>query len=500
MKKWEKWFLMATITLVWVTGNIGVQAAPYEGDTGYGGGMVPAAAQEKENPAVLVSLNVVDADVRSVLTALARMGGANIVADSAVEGNITVRIQSLDFNTALDLVTKMKGLQYHRVGDVILVGKKGEVSQNFGSMHIFQLKYANPNTVLAAAALALGYTDSGAKAEAVSGAAVSKDATSRIDRQQEEKFFAESNRSVVNRLSVDKATNSLLFYGTQEEAGKIRSMLEKIDIPYQQVSLEAEVIALNKDASKNLGIEWDWSQAPQYPEYDVEYEDVTTTVTDSEKGTTYQLTSQVPRKTVKRKWSRGDGGDEEDGAFNGGIIGFGRTPEGYSYELYYSAKINALVTDGKASILARPNINTLNGREAVINIGGQVPVPKVTMNENTTTTEIEYKDTGIILRYTPQINEDGYITANVYTEVSSPQYVADLKAYRFNKRSADTVVRLRDGETMVIGGLIGSEESKAYSKIPFLGDLPIIGRFFSNVSNTKNESEVMIFLTARIVK
>lgn len=499
MNGWKKWY-MALVALVLIAECMTVQAAPYEGDAGYGGGIVPKAAQAKEEKTALVSLNVVDADVRSVLTALARMGGANIVADSAVEGKITVRIQALEFDTALDLITKMKGLQYHRVGDVILVGKKGEMSENFGTMHIFQLKYANPNTILTAASLALGYTEAGAKAEASAGVAASKDAAARIDRQQEEKFLAQSNQSIVNRLSVDKATNSLMFYGTQEEAGKIRTMLEKIDIPYQQVSLEAEVIALNKDASKNLGIEWDWSQGPQYPEYDVEYEDVTTTVTDSEKGTTYQLTSQIPRETVKRKWNRGDGGDDEDGAFSGGIIGFGRTPEGYSYELYYSAKINALVTDGKANILARPNINTLNGREAVINIGGQVPVPKVTMNENTTTTEIEYKDTGIILRYTPQINEDGYITANVYTEVSSPQYVADLKAYRFNKRSADTVVRLRDGETMVIGGLIGSEESKAYSKIPFLGDLPIIGRFFSNVNNTKNESEVMIFLTARIVK
>ncbi len=434
-----------------------------------------------------VSLNVVDTDVRDVLNSLARLGNANIVTDGDIKGNITIQIHSLDFDSALDLVTKMKGLTYHKAGDVILVGPKDNMSSNFGSMHIFQLKYANPSTVISAVSLALGYTESDAKtpastssSDSVSTSGTDGIATTKvIDRAKEESNLVQVNNGITNRLSIDKATNSLLFYGTDEEANKIAQMLTSIDIPYQQVSVEAEIIAINKDASKKLGIEWEWSKAPQYPEYD--------------------------KDGVKRQdWNgsssnSGDSGDSK-GPFTGGIVSFGRTPEGYSYEFYYAATINALVTDGKANILARPNIQTMNGREAIINIGGQIPIPTVTMNDNTTINTIEYKDTGIILRYTPQINPDGYITANVYTEVSSPVYVEDLKAYRFNKRSADTVVRLKDGETMVIGGLIGSEESKSYSKIPFLGDLPILGKFFSNHNNTKNESEVMIFLTARIIK
>lgn len=433
-----------------------------------------------------VSLNVVDTDVRDVLNSLARLGNANIVTDGDIKGNITIQINSLDFDSALDLVTKMKGLTYHKSGDVILVGPKDNMSSNFGSMHIFQLKYANPSTVISAASLALGYTKSDAKTvssdssnDTVATSGTDSIATTKIiDRAKEESNLVQVNNGITNRLSIDKATNSLLFYGTDEEANKIGQMLKSIDIPYQQVSVEAEIIAINKDASKKLGIEWEWSKAPQYPEYDKD---------------------GVTRQNWNGSSNSGDSGDSK-GPFTGGIVSFGRTPEGYSYEFYYAATINALVTDGKANILARPNIQTMNGREAIINIGGQIPIPTVTMNDNTTINTIEYKDTGIILRYTPQINPDGYITANVYTEVSSPVYVEDLKAYRFNKRSADTVIRLKDGETMVIGGLIGSEESKSYSKIPFLGDLPILGKFFSNHNNTKNESEVMIFLTARIIK
>ncbi|QJW48197.1 MFS transporter [bacterium BFN5] len=183
-----------------------------------------------------------------------------------------------------------------------------------------------------------------------------------------------------------------------------------------------------------------------------------------------------------------------------GTIRFGRSPGGYPYEMYYQFKINALVTDGKANVLAKPKITTINGKEAVINIGGEVPISVTTISDNTTTTSVEYKEAGIILKYTPRINADGYITATVHTEVSSPVYVEALKAYRFNKRSADTEVRLKDGETMVIGGLIGKEEAKNFSKVPFLGDLPILGSLFRNSNNTKNESEVVIFLTAHIVK
>ncbi|MBQ4494286.1 MAG: type II and III secretion system protein, partial [Selenomonadaceae bacterium] len=183
-----------------------------------------------------------------------------------------------------------------------------------------------------------------------------------------------------------------------------------------------------------------------------------------------------------------------------GIIKFGRSHEGYPFEFYYGARINALVTDGKAKILSRPNVTTIQGREAVINVGSSVPVPKVSSTNTSTTTSIEYRDAGIILRYTPRINSDGTITAKIHTEVSTPQYIPDMQAYRFNTRSAETTVTVRDGEPMIIGGLIGAEEAKSVSKIPFLGDLPILGALFRNHRKSKSESELIIFLTAHVLR
>ena len=433
-----------------------------------------------------VTMNIVDSEVREVLTSLASIGGVNIVADDSVNGKITVQLAGVSFQEALDIITKTKGLQYQTIGNTIIVGTKNNMSAGFGQLHVFHLKFANPDDVVNAAKLALGLGGSTESSSTENSTQTTTTSNTNNTNSTTSNNDGTTTAEISGNLTVDKATNSLLFYGTASEAQKIRVVLDQIDIPYEQVSLEAQVMSINKTDSKNLGIEWEWSKAPQYYE---EYTPEKITID----ATTGKTTSIEPAEITKRASSFNKG-------TTGGIISFGRSPDGLPYEFYYAAKINALINNGKANILSKPKITTINGKEATINIGGEVPIPTLTVSDNTTTTTYEYKETGIILKYTPRVNDDGYITAKIHTEVSTPTYDADTKAYRFNKRSADTQVRLKDGETMVIGGLIGSDESKVMSKIPFLGDLPILGRFFSNVNNSKNESEVIIFVTARIVK
>lgn len=415
-----------------------------------------------------VNMNVTNGEVRDVLSALAAVGGVSIVTDDSVTGKITIQLNDIPFDTALDIVTKAKGLNYQKLDNVIIVGSPDQMNRGFGQINIFKLQYAKAADVVNL--LGVIFKDGQSMQQGQQQAALTQPTQVSANNQANA-----NSQQTNNRLKVDDATNSLIFSGTPSEVEQIRKILAEVDIPYQQVSLEAQVVAISKDDAKNLGVEWEWSKAPNYPEY--EYNE------DTKRWT-------VTRKTLD--------GDENSSV--PGIISFGRTPEGFSYEMYYQFKINALVTNGKANILAKPKIMTINGKEAVINIGGEVPIPVTTISDNTTTTSIEYKEAGIILKYTPRINADGYITAAVHTEVSSPVYVEAMKAYRFNKRSADTEVRLKDGETMVIGGLIGKEESKSYSKVPFLGDLPILKSLFRNSNNTKSESEVVIFLTAHIVK
>lgn len=419
----------------------------------------------------LITLNVADEEVAPVLQSIARISGKNIAIDHSVRGQVTAQLREVPFETALDIITKLTGLSYQTVGDVIVVSPTHQLGKRFGELHIFRLNYAQAEDILPNLQMMYGEM-SAAKLSATTRLAVTDAAKTDVanrDSNARTETAAERVTTVgtkaADRWQVDRATNSIVFWGTTGEAEQIRKLLGELDIAYQQVALEAQVVALSKSASKSLGVEWQWSATPTWPE------------TTDDGGTT----------TVTRE-------------HHWGTIRFGKSPGGMPYEFYYQSKINALVTDGDAEILARPKITTINGREAVINIGDEVPIPVTTTQNDVTTSSIEYKKVGIILKYTPQINVDGQITATVHTEVSSPVLVSELKAYRFTTRSADTQVRLKDGETMVIGGLIGKEDTRSYSKVPGLSNLPIVGKLFQSTSRSKTDTEVVIFLTARIVK
>ncbi len=438
-----------------------------------------------------VTLHVVDADVRAVLASVAELGGVGLVLDDSVQGTITIHLDEVEPEEAFAMIAAADDLSLGETGGVAIITASRTGVQGLYRPYVFPVKYADLDTVSQAVALSLmPYDDNGA--------------STRVRETQRTPSASEDNADIHtvtreghgngrddSRILADPTTGSIVFYGTASEAKAAEKLIAALDQPPPQISLEAKVVSIDKNAAKELGVEWEWSRVPQYPEHRTDYETRRHTVQNAD-GSYTTVTEDVPRVTVRRSYTDGDGSVP-------GIIRFGRGPEGYPFEFYYGAKINALITDGKANLLARPNITTLQGREAVINIGGEVPVQTVSVTNSTTTTSVTYREAGIILRCTPRVGANGDITAKVHTEVSSPLYVASLSAYRFNKRSADTEVRLRDGETMVIGGLIGSEESKTLSKIPFLGDLPILGAFFRNVRTSKTDSEVMIFLTAKVV-
>ncbi|MBP2635090.1 MAG: pilQ [Firmicutes bacterium] len=428
-----------------------------------------------------VNMTVVNGEVRDVLTALADIGNINLVVDDTVSGSITIQLRDVSLETALELVTKTKGLTYQRFNNIIIVGTPEQIGRTFGNVHIFKLKYINSDAARGIATAVL-FSDKKRtmKPDLMSGNERQKSTEkgaikSGNTNEQKQADFADADR-----LSIDYATNSLIFYGTETEVAAIQNLLDKIDIPYQQIVLEAEVVAINKEDAKNIGIEWNWETTPQWP--DIEPEKVTALQNEQGGIVGYNV---EPGKVTRQS--------------RAGIIQYGRNPEGYPYEFYYQAKINALVSKGNAKVLAKPKITTIDGNKAQILIGERIPVLVDEVENGKTKTTIQYVDAGIKLIYTPRINADGQITAAVRTEVSSPTLVAEMKAYRITTREAETTVRLKDGETMVIGGLIGSQNSYSNKSVPFLKDLPILGALFKNTNTEKTDTEVMIFLTPRIV-
>lgn len=417
------------------------------------------------NTAQANSIDVAGADIRQVMTAIAVGGNLNLVLDDTVKGSVSVKLADLAPQEMIRIIAQSNNYTYDVRNGIIYISR--DSSQK------------------ALQSIRINYLDLDKAAQMVN-LLLEKGVLSNSDKKDGKKAD-DFNQKVI----IDKDENTLTFYATNEEYNKVRDFIRRNDTAPRQVSLEAKVTAVQNDAAKDLGITWEWSKFPQSPSHDITYDTITHTTQNSD-GSYSQTTDYLPVDEVQRSWNGSD--------LVPGVIRFGKGPEGYPYELYYEAKLSALISEGKANILARPNIMTVQGNEAVINIGSEVPVPTVATTNATTTTSIEYREAGIILKCTPRVNEDGIITVKVHTEVSSPLYVEDMKAYRFQKRSADTIVRLKDGETMVIGGLIGKDEARQMSKVPFLGDIPILGNLFKHIQKSKTDSEIMIFLTAREVK
>lgn len=375
-------------------------------------------------------LEAVDVDIRNLLTSIALANNLNIVISDEVQGNVSVKLSNINAQDMIKIIAENNNYTYQFKDNVIYISK-GDKDIN---LYTVQINYLELDKIAQTINLML---------------------TGNLPDKIDDK---DKKTAINNKVMIDESENTISFYGTLKQYEQIKNFLQEQDKPQKQVSLEAKVTAIQKDAAKDLGVSWEWSKLPQSPEHEITYDTVKHTVIN-EDGSKEEITDYLPVDEVTRKWN-----DDENIP---GVIRFGKGVDGYPYEFYYAAKIDALISDGKANILARPNITTIQGKEAVINIGSEVPVPTVSTTNSTTTTSIKYREAGIILKCTPRVNEDGIITVKVHTEVSSPMYVEDMKAYRFQKRSADTIVRLKDGQTMVIGGLIGSDEAKQMSKVPF---------------------------------
>ena len=424
-----------------------------------------------------MTLSVHDADLRATIMLVAKTGNLNVSIDDSVKGKISISLADVDPLKILEIITRTKSLQLiEEAGVFIVTASSVEVMQSY----VFPIRYGDAETLREAVVMSLDADTERLPNQTTRIKNADGSYTYRYIYRDDDSGDSRNNEfkniSRKDRVYVNPEVNALVLYGTPAEYERVKNLLATLDVELKQVSVEARIIAIDKNATKNLGVEWMWSTIPQYPDREV---------TSYDSYGTYRERTEVTRNA------------NDSTGF--GIIRFGRGPEGTPFEFYYGARINALVTDGKAKILSRPNVTTIQGREAVINVGSSVPVPTTQTTNSTVTTSIEYRDAGIILRYTPRINADGTITATIHTEVSTPQYVEDMGAYRFNTRSADTTVTVHDGEPMIIGGLIGAEEAKSVSKIPFLGDLPILGALFRNHRKSKSESELIIFLTAHVL-
>lgn len=270
---------------------------------------------------------------------------------------------------------------------------------------------------------------------------------------------------VENQYEHDVALKIAGLYTGGDSSGVI-DLLE-MEHP-SQIRLEAQIIEIGSNYAKDLGIQY-WSQTPE------KQDETTTGITVGTAGIFY------------------GGEDFSSSRKHGGWLG--------SHVANVNVTLQALINQGKARILSRPSITTLSGKNANILIGGRIPVPISDGNGNVS---VDWREYGIRLNIEPKVDSEDKITSKVHAEVSTLDKASSVKIDSYSipgilSREADTEVNVHSGMTMVIGGLINSEDSKSISKIPLLGDLPIIGRFFQHTSKSRDKRELIILITPTLV-
>lgn len=277
---------------------------------------------------------------------------------------------------------------------------------------------------------------------------------------------------VENQYEHDVAMKIAGLYTGGDESGVI-DLLE-MEHP-SQIRLEAQIIEINSDYTKNLGIQY-WSQTPGS--------------NSSSGSSTGNPNNNITVGTAGLFYG---GEDFSSTRKHGGWLG--------SHVANVNVTLQALINEGKARILSRPSITTMSGKTANILIGGRIPIPVSDGNGNVS---IDWHEYGMKLNIEPVVDSEDKITSKVHAEVSTLDYSHGIKIDSFSvpgiaTREAESEVNVRSGMTMAIGGLINSEDAKIVSKIPLLGDLPIIGRFFRHTSNTRDKREVIILITPTLV-
>lgn len=278
--------------------------------------------------------------------------------------------------------------------------------------------------------------------------------------------------SEITKIFPDKITNALVILATPEDYALILETLKKLDQVPRQVMIEVLIAEITLSGELKFGLEWSLQAMANQGFATITGSFIPTTTTTNAAGTT---TTTQPA------------GFSFLGIDKTGLV------QGF---------LNTLATQGKTNVLASPHILAADNRKAKIQIGSQVPVVTAVLSTTTTTQSVEYKDTGVILEITPNINDSGLVSLEINQEVSDYTYqtIGGYQYPIFTQRKASTYTVAQDGQTIVLGGLIQENIGRTRSGLPFLSNIPILGYLFGYTDDTSARTEIILLLTPRVVK
>jgi len=411
-----------------------------------------------------LSLNFQDIEVRSVLQLIADFTGLNLVASDTVGGSITLRLQNVPWDQALDLILKTKGLDKRQIGNVLLVAPADEIA----AREKLELETTKQIAELAPVRLDIIQVNY----------AKASDVVSLI--QADEELI--SSRGFV---SSDARTNTISVRETAEKLEEIRRLVTTWDVPVRQVSVEARIVRAQTNVSQDLGVRWG---AQGRATADGGTDDFV--VGGSQGGLL-----GIPVGVGNRDTALGLPSDlNVDLGVNNpaGSIAFGYI----GTDVLLDLELNAFESDGQIEIVSQPRVVTADRQSASIKSGQEVPYQEASSSGATSTS---FKEATLSLEVTPQITPDDKIIMDlIVTQDSIGEDTPNGPA--INTNEVTTQILVGNGETVVLGGIFESTNSKTITKTPFLGDIPYLGRLFKRTEMTDLRSELLVFITPKIIK
>ncbi len=421
-----------------------------------------------------LSLNFQDIEVRSVLQLIADFTSLNLVASDTVTGRITLRLQNVPWDQALDLVLKTKGMDKRQVGNVLLVAPADEIAAR-ERMELEAFNQTQALSPLRSQFIQINY----AKAKDI-GALLKAD---------------KSIISARGSISIDERTNTLIIVETASRLEDIAAMIAKLDVPVRQVLIEARIVLANTDFAKELGVKWGGVgfQRGDTPSGSA------TVIGGGMSQTRDSLQEQGNNSLNGNQsltWKQPDDLVVDMGVTSAGAskfsLGFVDVDSGV-----LELELSALASDGHGEIVATPKVLTTDQQEALIASGTQLPYQEASSSGATSTS---FKDAELKLQVKPQITPDGKIIMTLNINNDSLGGFTPSNQPIINTNRVKTVVLVNDGDTIVLGGIFKNETATATIKTPFFGDIPLIGRLFRKDVRRDTKAELLIFITPRVVK
>ncbi|MEO1204144.1 MAG: type IV pilus secretin PilQ family protein, partial [Pseudomonadota bacterium] len=436
-------------------------------------------SEEKSYDGERVTLNFQDIETRAVLQLLAEISGQNIVVADTVQGNVTLRLNSVPWDQALDILLTTKGLDMRANGNVIIVAPAEEIAarERADLEARQQIKELEP---LYSEFLQVNY----AKAADLAQLIESGSGTSLLSER--------------GSVAIDERTNTILVQDTAAQLRSIRRMVSTLDIPVRQVLIESRIVNVNDDFSREFGVRLGL-----------------TSVQDNSDGTLFSVTGTsagsetIVQSALDNLANTAQPFPVEAPVINNrynvnlpvanpaGQIALAVLDSDYIVDL----ELSALQAEGQGEIISTPRVITANQKEAVIRQGVEIPFQESSSSGATTT---QFKDAVLSLTVTPQITPDDNIIMDL---IVSQDSVGELVASAtggfvpsIDTREVQTQVLVRNGQTVVLGGIYETERAKVNTKVPVLGDIPGLGVLFRTTRNVANKSELLIFVTPKIIE